>query len=364
VRTTFSPRSGTVVAALVLVVGGLLWSKWLPYIGKVGQLVGGTWRDANILAVGGVHAGDPPSWHAAVTFASGYLSSVWKALVVALLISAAVQAWVPGDWLARVVGQPGRVRGAALAGVAGLPSMMCTCCTAPVVVGLRRKGATRQAAVAYWLANPLLNPAVLVFLLLVAPPSWFLTRMVVGVLVVVLGAAVVAAVADRAATSGSGRAATLESAVVADGPATAGPLAAPSSQSEGAATRFLAALARTAIVLLPEYLAVVMLVGACRGWLLSMGSLGGVNPVLAVLLVATVGTLVVLPTAGEIAILQGLVLAGASMPVLGALLITLPVVSLPASVMLGRALGWRATVATAAVAVCGGLAGAVLLGAF
>lgn len=45
----------------------------------------------------------------------------------------------------------------------GLPTMMCTCCTAPVVVGRRRAG---TSATAFWLANPVLNPAVLVFALL------------------------------------------------------------------------------------------------------------------------------------------------------------------------------------------------------
>jgi hypothetical protein len=35
-------------------------------------------------------------------------------------------------------------------------------------------------AVAYWLGNPLLNPAVVVFLLFVAPWQWTVTRLVVA----------------------------------------------------------------------------------------------------------------------------------------------------------------------------------------
>ena len=70
--------------------------------------------------------------------------------------------------------------------------MMCTCCTAPVAVSLRRSGVSTSAAVAYWLGNPLLNPAVLIFLLLVAPWQWTTIRLVIGLLVVVGGAALVA----------------------------------------------------------------------------------------------------------------------------------------------------------------------------
>jgi hypothetical protein len=44
------------------------------------------------------------------------------------------------------------------------------------------------------------------------------------------------------------------------------------------------------------------------------------------------GTLVVIPTAGEISILQGLVAARAGAGVLGTLLITLPAISLPSNI--------------------------------
>jgi 3-carboxy-cis,cis-muconate cycloisomerase len=60
---------------------------------------------------------------------------------------------------------------------------------APVAVTLRRNGASPAAAVAYWLGNPLLNPAVLGFLFFVSPWQWTLTRMVVGI-AAVLGVAV------------------------------------------------------------------------------------------------------------------------------------------------------------------------------
>lgn len=59
---------------------------------------------------------------------------------------------------------------------------------------------------------------------------------------------------------------------------------------------------------------------------------------------------------------QGLALAGVSLGVgVGALLVTLPAVSLPGMVMVGRTFGWRATAATAAVVSVGGVLGAGML---
>lgn len=46
---------------------------------------------------------------------------------------------------------------------------------------------------------------------------------------------------------------------------------------------------------------------------------------------------------------------------IGALLLTLPAASLPGAVMVGRALGWRTTLAAGSVVVLGGVLGAVVL---
>jgi uncharacterized membrane protein YraQ (UPF0718 family) len=83
-----------------------------------------------------------------------------------------------------------------MGGLLSTPSMMCTCCTAPVAVTLRRRGVAIAATVGYWLGNPLLNP-VLVFLLFVAPWQWTVTRGVVGAVTVIAGAVLVARWAER-----------------------------------------------------------------------------------------------------------------------------------------------------------------------
>jgi uncharacterized membrane protein YraQ (UPF0718 family) len=126
------------------------------------------------------------------------------------------------------------------------------------------------------------------------------------------------------------------------------------------AVRFVKALLRLCLVLLPEYLVMVLVIGAGRGWLLTL-----IDPthrnLLVVVLAAVIGTFLVIPTAGEIPVLQGLALLGVSSGVLGALLITLPAVSLPGMAMVVRSFGWRVTCATAAVVMAAGLVGAALL---
>jgi uncharacterized membrane protein YraQ (UPF0718 family) len=337
-----------VLLALVVAVAALLWAKWLPYEAKVATLSGThTWSGTSVLAVGGVQPGDAPSWHAATTFFTTYLQAIWKALVAALLISAAVQAFVPRAWLLRLLNRPGRLRSAAVGGLVSTPSMMCTCCTAPVAATLRRDGVSPAAALAYWLGNPLLNPAVIVFLALVAPWQWTVTRVVVGAVVVIAGSALVARFTARdevPVEQVTGAAQT----PAADWFATA-------------PERFARTLARLVLTLVPEYLVVVLAVGAFRGWLFPLGGSTVHAGVLVVLVAAVVGTLLVIPTGGEIPVLQGLALAGVSLGGIGALLLTLPAVSLPGMAMVARAFGWRTTWATAAVVAVGGIVAGVVL---
>ncbi len=124
--------------------------------------------------------------------------------------------------------------------------------------------------------------------------------------------------------------------------------------------RFGKALARLAVVLVPEYFAVVLLIGAFGGWLFPI-SHGTSHHLAAGGAAVLLGTLLVIPTAGEIPLTQGLSAAGLGLGVVGALLITLPAVSLPSMVMVGRALSWRVTLAIGvAVAVAGAVAAVAL----
>jgi uncharacterized protein len=117
---------GVVVTSAVF-FAGLLWAKWVPYAGKALRAQRSHhWSGSSILTVGGVRAGDGPTWHAATMFFHAYFLSIWQALVAALLISASVQALLPRSWLPRVLNRRRLISSALAGGVASMPSMMCT----------------------------------------------------------------------------------------------------------------------------------------------------------------------------------------------------------------------------------------------
>ena len=340
-----------VTVALAIAAGLLWWAKWAPYSAKIdGLSQSHQWRGHSTLSSAGIRAGQDPSWAAAWSFTVGYGQAVWKALLAALLIAAALQSLVRPDWLVRLLSRRTPVTSAMAGGLVSMPSMMCTCCTAPVAVSLRRCGAPTSAVLAYWMGNPLLNPAVLVFLALVAPWQWVATRLVVGAVLVVVGSAIAARWATNRRTA-------TEAALNAPDTASQPPV---TFELAGAPTRFGKAFARLALVLIPEYLVVVMLIGGFGGWLFPLSS-GSTNHLAATGAAVVLGTLLVIPTAGEIPLAQGLSTAGFGLGVVGALLITLPAVSLPSMVMVGRALTWRVTVAVACVVAVAGLVAGLAL---
>ena len=336
-----------VAFAIVIAAALLLWAKWFPYTAKVQGLASSRhWSGHSTLASAGIEAGTAPSWHGAWSFTVDYGLAVWKALVAALVIAAAMQSLVPRGWLVGLLSRRRPVTSAMTGGLVSMPSMMCTCCTAPVAVSLRRCGAPTSAVLAYWMGNPLLNPAVLVFLALVAPWQWVVTRAVVGVTLVVVGSTLIARFARRRSPDADAVPNTTT-------PAEAFDLGA-------SPARFAKALLRLTLILVPEYFVVVLLIGAFGGWLFPLSN-GSGNQAMALGAALILGTLLVIPTAGEIPLAQGLSVAGAGLGAVGALLVTLPAVSLPSLVMVGRALTWRVTIAAAGAVATAGAIAAVLL---
>jgi uncharacterized protein len=307
-RSLWAAAAGT-TAFLALFAALIGWAKWGPYLAKLSKI---------------------------------RATRAWPAIVAALLVAAAVEALVPRRWFLKALDRPSDLGGAAVGGLIALPSLMCTCCTVPVAATLKRCGATTASALGYWLGNPVLNPAVLVFLALVGPWQWVTTRLAVGVVLVVPGSALIGRLAAR------GRGERGEPQV-------------PPYRLATVPGRFAGGLARLAVSLLPEYAIVVFLVGLLRGWLFPFD--GGVRHwgVLAVLAAAALGTLVVIPTGGEIPIVQGLALSGVGLGVQGALLIALPAISVVSMAMVVRSLGTRVTLAAAGGVFVAALAAGGLL---
>ncbi|HZD87853.1 MAG TPA: permease [Gaiellaceae bacterium] len=343
-RTLRAGIAGTLAFAAIF-AAGVNWAKWTPYLHKLqGIIRTRTWPGGDLLAKAGA-AHSAPSFHAAWTFTTAYANDVWPGFLAALLAAAALEALVPRRWLLRTLAHRTDVRSAFAGGVLALPSLMCTCCTAPLAVTLRRNGAPTSSVLAYWFGNPVLNPAVLAFLALVAPWQWVVTRIAAG-LVLVFGVSVVVA-----RLAGGGERKPLDLGAV------------PDHRLQDAPLRFLRALARLAVTLIPAYALVVFGFALFRGWLFPLDGSAVHWGTLAIVAAALLGALVVIPTGGEIPIVQGLALAGASAGVLGALLIALPAISLVSMAMVVRELSPRVTVAAAAGVVGTSVLAGVLLAA-
>lgn len=326
-----APRQIAGLALFVAVTaGGLLYAKWWPYSHKLAYLFAGAAYPGKAITGN--------AWHFTVV----YGKAVWVALAAGLLIGAGLETLLPRAVLTRALGSSGRrFRASLAAGAASMPCMMCTCCSAPIVKSMRRSGVSREAALSFWLGNPLLNPAVIVILALVLPWQYAAGRILIGAAVVFLAAPVISRLA-------------------ANGPQRHDAATAPLVHQAGP-DGYFAALARLAAVLIPEYFVVVLLVGTFRGALPALTHNPAGWGLLAALAVATIGTLIVIPTAGEVPVVVGLAAAGFSPIAAGAAMIALPALSLPSMVMVGRSLSWRVVAVSAGTVAIAALAAGALV---
>jgi len=322
---------------LVVAVAGLFWAKWQPYVARTFAILSAHAYPGPSIISGPLDTPPPPSWDAAIGYAQAYFNAIWQAMVVGLLLGTTIETFVPRDWIARVLGRSG-ARAAALGGLLSLPGMMCTCCSAPVVVGFRRSGASIGSAITFFLGNPTLNPAVIVFLLLAMGWQWALLRVVFGVALVAAAAVVATRLAgDRIILPQPQLAATL--------PADGGSLS----------LRWVRTLARLVVRLVPEYVVIVLLLGAFRALLFPAAVAHSGNDFGVMVLMAIVGTAFVIPTAGEIPIIQTLQSFGLGSGVAGVLLMTLAPLSLPSLAMLSRTFPIRILVTVAGLTALAGL---------
>jgi uncharacterized protein len=338
--------AGSIVFLLIAILG-LFYVKWSPYWTKA-FVAASTHSIGTSILTGGAASPPAPSWDAAVGYAWTYGKAVWQAMVLGLLLGSAVQALLPSEWILRWLGRTSArsvLRGAALA----VPGMMCTCCAAPVVVGLRKAKASAGAAIAFWLGNSVLNPATLVFIGFVLGWRWSALRLLLGI-VGVLG---LGFMANRLASPGETEAAERQLAEVRVAPPGTNPF-----------TRWLGILARLAVWLIPEYVVLVLLLGAVRAWLFPYAGPEIGNDLGWILAFAVAGTLFVIPTAGEVPIIQAMLSLGVGVGPAGVLLMVLPPISVPSLAIVARSFSPRllatVTAGVVAVGVIGGLAAVAL----
>ncbi|WP_448195729.1 permease [Raoultella planticola] len=322
----------------LVVIVGLWFVKWQPYYGKAFTAAETHSIGKSILA-----QADANPFKAAWDYAAVYFLAVWKAAVLGVLLGSLIQVLIPRDWLLRTLGQS-RFRGTLSGVLFSLPGMMCTCCAAPVAAGMRKQQVSMGGALAFWMGNPLLNPATLVFMGFVLGWQFALIRLVAGLATVLIVATLVQKWVKEAATQPSDLPAVDDTAQ--------GPFL----------SRWLRALWTLFWNTIPVYILAVLVLGAARVWLFphADGVVG--NTLFWVVAMAIAGSLFVIPTAAEIPIVQTMMLAGMGFAPALALLITLPAVSVPSLIMLRKAFPAKALWLTGGlVALCGAVVGGLAL---
>ncbi|MBB5392045.1 MULTISPECIES: permease [unclassified Herbaspirillum] len=332
--------------ALFLLVAavGLYYVKWSPYYLK-------SFIAADKHSIGSSILANAPAspWAAALEYAGVYFLAIWKAAVLGVLLGSLVQVLVPRDWLLRMFGRAGLgsvLRG----GLFALPGMMCSCCAAPVVAGMRRQQVSVGAALAFWIANPVLNPATLVFMGFVLGWDFAALRLVAGLLLVVG----VSLVAQRISQPEALPQAALEAVAQAD-----------ASEPRGFLARWAQKLWQLFWSTVPVYIVAVLALGAARVWLFPQVDAAMGNSLLWIVALAVIGTLFVIPTAAEIPIVQSMLALGLGVGPAVALLLTLPSISLPSLLMLRKSFTPKVLVTVALltmlVGVASGLVGMLVL---
>ncbi len=336
---------------LTIAIVGLFYVKWFPYYNRA--FVAANQHSIGTSILMGTAAAPPAaSWDAAFSYALAYGKAIWQAMALGLLLGSGVQALLPADWIARILGKRnfGTV---AVAGILSVPSMMCTCCAAPVVVGLRERKASPGAAIAFWLGNTALNPATLVFMGFVLGWNWTALRILLGIpMVFGLGFITNLMVTPKEAAAAEDHVAALAAASEIPGVTT-----------PNAFVRWIEIFVRMSVSLIPEYIVLVLLLGAARAFLFPEISPGIDNSLGWIVAFAVVGMLFVIPTAGEVPIIQAMLALGMGVGPAAALLMTLPPVSLPSLAMVSGSFRLQTLLTVAGgVVIFGIVAGLIAVG--
>lgn len=334
---------------LIIAIAGLTYIKWWPYYHKV--IDAATHHTIGASIVTGENPTAPgPSWQSAWDYALAYYNSVWKAAVLGIVLGSLLQVLIPSGWLLKVLGKTS-FGSTFVGGIASIPTMMCTCCAAPVAVGMRKRNASVGATLAFWLGNPTINPATLVFMTFVLSWKFTLLRIAFGLLLT-FG---VSYFANRFAAGEKMPEQALEASRKLQKAEQSGPFL----------QRWVKSLGYMLLHIVPAYIIAVLLLGASRAWLFPLIGEPASNSILLIIGFAIAGTLFVIPTAAEIPIIQTMMSFGLGTGPAAALLLTLPSVSLPSLLMIGRSFSVKVLLfVIASVIVLGtlsGVAGALLL---
>lgn len=219
-------------------------AKWYPYTLKIEQLVRFPSWTSNSILKNPQNSGSVFSFWSGFEFLRSYFSAIWLALAAGIVIAAGIDVLIPNGWLESLLRRRNSKTGVLVGGLFSIPCMMCTCCSAPIARSMLKGGARKSSVLAFWIGNPVLNPAVITFLALVGPWQWVALRVVFGLLLV-FGVSVVMDIFGKDHEVGQ----TLT-------PVDRRSVEIPRSLSSGL-KRYVASILRLSVALIPEYVIIV-----------------------------------------------------------------------------------------------------------
>jgi len=269
-----------------------------------------------------------------------YFQVIWPALFLGILIGGAVSTFVSPRWLLRALGT-GSLRSQIVAGFAGAPLMLCSCCVAPIFTSMYERSARLGPSLALMLAAPALNPAAMILTFMLFDYKIAAMRVTAGLVAVLF----IGMIADK--VIGQGRV-LLEVDNIS-----------PNVSVRSLLLRFVRSCVQIALRLIPAIVIGVLVSMIVAQWL-PVGVLTSPHArLVAVIVVATFAVPLALPTFFEIPLAVVLLGLGAPMGAALAVLIAGPSVNLPSLVTIMRSTNWKIAAMVAAsiwvIAVASGL---------
>lgn len=221
-------------------------------------------------------------------------------------------------------------------------------------MGLRKQNVGISGALAFFLGNPVLNPATLIFIGFILGWPFVALRIVFGVVLVFLVSYLAAKFADVLPQQQSP---PIE--------LTLAPIEDPNRSVGSVLIAWLKELWIEIYSILPGYIVIVLLLGAARAWLFPPQLTIHASGIGAIVALAAIGTAFVIPTAGEVPIVQMLMHSGMGIGPAAALLVTLPAISIPSLFIVRGAFPKRVlafvTVCVFALGIAAGVTALVLM---
>jgi len=275
----------------------------------------------------------------AVRRSINYFILIGPALLFGILISGTVRLLMPPQVWAKVLGN-GYVRPQIVAGAAGVPLMLCSCCAAPIFSSMYERSSRLGPSLATVLAAPSLNPFALLLTFMLFGNRIGIVRLTMGLAVVFVSSLVVEQLFSKNLI-----ACQIDS----------------EETQEPTPAALLRSWWRVAVRTVPLIAGGVLISMLVARWLPAGPFDSTAAKILVVVAVAVVAVPLAMPTFFEIPLALILLSSGAPPAAAVAMLIAGPAINLPSLLTIGRATNFKVAITLAVLVLLFALAGSLLV---